>query len=168
VVIVALLFFKMENSKAEMAANKSFETRVSRRVAGVTNIHNQAEELIAQNEISRELVQHLQQKALPLHGVLRVQRAIAKHLSEQLWIEKIQVGASRGRGGVNAVPQIVVEVAAKELNGSDPGRDLSDFRSKLENDPIMAGVARVGMLARSSQDSAKRVGIAVDLVKGGD
>jgi hypothetical protein len=62
------------------------------------------------------------------------------------------------------VPQVVVEVAAKELNGVDAGRVVTDFRTSFENDPIMAS-AKAHILARKSQDSAQRVGIVVDLVK---
>ena len=82
-----------------------------------------------------------------------------------MWVEKIEVGATRGRSGANEVPQVIIEVAAKELNGVEPGRVLSDFRVKFEGDPAMAAVHRVGMLERKSQDSAKRVTYPVDLVE---
>lgn len=163
VVIVALLFFKMENKKAEMAANQAFETKLTRKVGRVTSIHNQAEELVTVNATNRELVQHLQSRAVLLHGLLRVQRAIGKHLPPQLWVEKIQVGASRGRGA-ESVPQVLIKVAGKELNGVDPTQVVTDFRGKFEADPVMAPVG-VSLQIGKSQDSAKRVDITVDLSK---
>lgn len=161
-VIVALLFLKMGNLKDQQASNKAFEAQLARKVNRATNIHEEAEELIQQNEVDRELVTYLRKRSLPLHGVLRVKRAIVKHLSPELWVEKISVGASRSRGGAAVVPQVVVEVAAKELNGNDPVRVLSEFRLKFENDPVMAGVL-VTMSERKSQDSAKRAGFEVNL-----
>lgn len=161
VVIVALLFFKMENNKKEAAYKQQFSTKVARKVSRVTNIHDEAEELLAENQVNRELVQHLRKRALPLHGVLRVQRAIGKHLSPQLWVEKISIGSGRGRSS-NGVQQVVLQVAAKDLNGADTVRVLSEFREKFKNDPVMQGIPKVQMTDQS-QDSAKRAQITVNL-----
>jgi hypothetical protein len=162
VVIVALLFFKMENNKKEMAYNKRFSSKLTSKVARATNIHDEAEELLAENQVNRELVAYLRQRALPLHGVLRVQRAIGKHLSPQLWVEKLSVGGSRSRNGSTS-PQVVVQVAAKELNGADTGRVLSEFSESFKSDPAMAGLPNASMREMKSQDSAQRAEITVDL-----
>jgi len=162
VVIVALLFFKMENNKKEMAYNKRFSSKLTSKVARATNIHDEAEEVLAENQVNRELVAYLRQRALPLHGVLRVQRAIGKHLSPQLWVEKLSVGGSRSRNGSTS-PQVVVQVAAKELNGADTGRVLSEFSESFKSDPAMAGLPNASMREMKSQDSAQRAEITVDL-----
>ncbi|MFT4840042.1 MAG: type IV pilus assembly protein PilM [Planctomycetota bacterium] len=164
VVIVALLFFKMENNKEEMAFNKTASSKLNRKVGRVTNIHEAAEEVLAANKVNRELVNHLRQRALPLHGVLRVQRAIGKHLPPQLWVEKISVGGGRSRGGMSSA-QVIVQVAVKELNGADTGRVLTDFNQKFKADPVMAGLPNPTIEESKSQDSAQRAEITVDLVE---
>tara|TARA_R110002072_G_scaffold228234_13_gene385453 strand:+ start:38140 stop:39750 length:1611 start_codon:yes stop_codon:yes gene_type:complete len=163
-IIVALLFFKMENNKESVAFNKKFASKVALKVSRTQNIHDEAEELLAANTVNRELVQHLRQRALPLHGLLRVQRAIGKHLPKQLWVEKISISGSGNRAR-QSNPQVIVQVAAKELNGADAGRALSEFSEQFKLDPVMAGLPPSKMKESSSQDSAQRAEITVDLVE---
>jgi hypothetical protein len=146
-----------------MAANDAYAAKRSRLNASITRTHNEAEELVAENEVSRELIGYLQKRALPLHGVLRVQRSLVKHLAPQLWVEKIEVGAGRSRGRNDAAPQVTVDIAAKELNGVDPLQVLVDFSNSFKTDAAMVGVGNVAMVDRKSPDSAKRVGFTVDL-----
>jgi type IV pilus assembly protein PilM len=163
VVIAGLLFLQANHSKSQMAANDAYAAKRSRLNASITRTHNEAEELVAENEVSRELIGYLQKRALPLHGVLRVQRSLVKHLAPQLWVEKIEVGAGRSRGRNDAAPQVTVDIAAKELNGVDPLQVLVDFSNSFKTDAAMVGVGNVAMVDRKSPDSAKRVGFTVDL-----
>jgi hypothetical protein len=81
----------------------------------------------------------------------------------QLWVEKLEVGGGRTRGGVDSAPQVKIDVAAKELNGVDPLLVLVEFSNKFKTDPAMTGIGEPKMLDRPSPDSAKRVGFTVDL-----
>ena len=162
-VIAGLLFLQANHSKSQMAANDAYAVKRARLNASITRTHNEAEELVAENEVSRELIGYLQKRALPLHGVLRVQRSLVKHLAPQLWVEKIEVGAGRSRGRNDAAPQVKVDIAAKELNGVDPLQVLVDFSNSFKADAAMVVVGNVAMVDRKSPDSAKRVGFTVDL-----
>ena len=163
VVVAILLFLEMEHGKKQMMANEAFATKKARLIATTTRTHNEAEELVQQNNESRQLIAYLKKRALPLHGVLRVQRSIVKHLAPQLWVEKIEVGGGRSRGGVDSAPQVIVDVAAKELNGVDPLPVIVAFSNNFKTDPAMIGIGDVAMVDRKSPDSAKRVGFTVDL-----
>lgn len=162
-VIAGLLFLQANHSKSQMAADETYTAKRARLNASIIRTHNEAEELVAENEVSRELIGYLQKRALPLHGVLRVQRSLVKHLAPQLWVEKIEVGAGRSRGRNDAAPQVKVDIAAKELNGVDPLQVLVDFSNSFKADAAMVGVGNVAMVDRKSPDSAKRVGFTVDL-----
>jgi len=166
VVIVGLLALQMRHGKLQKESNDGYYQRRARQAANATRTHNEAEELIAQNEVSRELIGYLKKRALPLHGVLRVQRALVKNLSPQLWVEKVEVGAGRGRGAVDTVPEVKVDLAAKELNGVDPLQVLVAFSNRFKTDEAMKGVGSVAMVDRKSPDSAKRVGFTVELMEG--
>ena len=165
VLIVAVLGLQASYRKQEVAAAESASTSLRRRINRVNSVHDQAAALVEQNAVERALVAHLRRRALPLHGALRVQRAIAAHLPPQLWVEKLEVGAARA-GPQDRPPQVTVEVAAKELNGVDPGRVLVEFRSAFSQDPGMAGHADVVMQEVPSPDSNKRVRITVEIAEG--
>lgn len=163
VVIAVLLFFKMDHIKKQAAADQSAATAKARKLANATRTHNETEELVQQNTEHKQVIAYLKKRALPLHGVLRVQRSVTQHLAPQLWIEKLEVGGGRSRGGVSSAPQVKVDVAAKELNGVEPLKVLVDFSTKFKADPAMTGIGAVAMVDRKSPDSAKRVGFTVDL-----
>ena len=57
----------------------------------------------------------------------------------------------------------MLQVAAKELNGADTGRVLSEFSENFKSDPVMAGLPNASMKESKSQDSAQRAEITVDL-----
>jgi type IV pilus assembly protein PilM len=163
VAVVALWFLEMDHGKKQMLAYKAFTNRATRLIATTTRTHNEAEELVLQNDERRQMIAYLNKRALPLHGVLRVQRSVVKHLPPQLWVEKLEVGGGRTRGGVDSAPQVKIDVAAKELNGVDPLVVLVEFSNKFKTDPAMTGIGEPKMLDRPSPDSAKRVGFTVDL-----
>jgi len=161
VLVVGVLALKLSHRKAEVAAAESDTIAIQTRARRVTSVHNQASAEIEQNKLDRAIVSHLQQRALPLHGVLRVQRAIGAHLPPQLWVEKLEVktGSARQR---DVTPKVEVRVVGKELNGVDPGRVIVDFQRAFREDPLLAG-ASVTLQDEPSQDNHKRVKITVEL-----
>ena len=162
-VIAGVFALQYVNNQDKADAQQVYVNGMRRMVSSVSRTHEDALGLIEQNEVDEALVQTLRQRALPLHGVLRVQRAITKHLQPQLWVEKLEVGAKRGRPGADALPTVTVEVAAKELNGVDPSRVISDFYDSFRSDPLIKDLLVPDMKERPSPDSAKRVVFTVDL-----
>ena len=162
-VILGVFALQYTNNQDKAEAQQVYVNGMRRMVSSVNRTHEDALALIEQNQVDQALVQTLRQRALPLHGVLRVQRAITKHLQPQLWVEKLEVGAKRGRPGAEALPIVTVEVAAKELNGVDPSRVISDFYDKFRSDPLIKDLLVPDMKERPSPDSAKRVVFNVEL-----
>ena len=154
---------QVQNNQEQAAELQRYNSSMRRVVSSVNRTHQEAVGLIEQNEIDSALVQTLRKRALPLHGLLRVQRVITRHLQPQLWIEKIEVGSKRGRPGAETLPTVTVEVAAKELNGVDPSRVIVEFYEKLRKDPLIEGQLVADMKDRASPDSAKRVVFTVEL-----
>ncbi|MCK5942341.1 MAG: pilus assembly protein PilM [Planctomycetes bacterium] len=163
VVIVGLFALQVKHNQEEAAEVERYTAAMKRVVATTNRTHEEAAALVEQNEVDRALVQALRQRALPLHGVLRVQRAISRHLQPQLWVEKFEVGARRARPGDASPPQVTVELAAKELNGVEPSRVIVDFYQKFRNDPLIKDRLVADMKDRPSPDSAKRVVFTIDL-----
>lgn len=160
-VVVVVLALQLNHRQQQVEAAKSDAVRIKTAVRRTQSVHDQAAAVIAQNEVDRAVVAHLQKRALPLHGALRVQRAIGAHLPPQLWVEKLEVKAGGGRNR-DAAPSVEVRVAGKELNGVDPGRVIVDFQSAFRNDALLQG-ASVALRDEPSQDSSKRVKITVEL-----
>ena len=162
-VVLAVLGLQVQNNQDQAAELQRYNSSMRRVVSSVNRTHQEAVGLIEQNEIDSALVQTLRKRALPLHGLLRVQRVITRHLQPQLWVEKIEVGSKRGRPGAETLPTVTVEVAAKELNGVDPSRVIVEFYEKLRTDPLIEGQLVADMKDRASPDSAKRVVFTVEL-----
>ncbi|HEB53827.1 MAG TPA: hypothetical protein ENI87_11295 [bacterium] len=163
VVVVGVLLLQMRHDQQAVAAHRQASTRLQRRVNSVKRVHAEAERLIAQNEVDRALVDYLRTRALPLQGMLRVQRAIARNLAPELWVEKIAYGGTRGRPGRQAQPMVVVDVAAKELNGVEPGRVIVETFARFKSDPDMGDAVAATMKPAKSRDSAKRAVFEVNL-----
>lgn len=163
VIIAGVFALQVRYNQDQAAERERYSAGMRRMVSSVNRTHEEATQLIEQNEVDRALVQNLRQRALPLHGLLRVQRAVTRHLQPQLWVEKIEVGSKRGRPGAEALPTVTVEVAAKELNGVDPSRVIVDFYKEFREDPVIKDQLVVDMKERPSPDSAKRVVFTVEL-----
>lgn len=163
VIIAGVFALQVRYNQDQTAERERYSNGMRRMVSSVNRTHEEATQLIEQNEVDRALVQNLRQRALPLHGLLRVQRAVTRHLQPQLWVEKIEVGSKRGRPGAEALPTVTVEVAAKELNGVDPSRVIVDFYKEFREDPVIKDQLVVDMKERPSPDSAKRVVFTVEL-----
>ncbi|MGC6486158.1 MAG: pilus assembly protein PilM [Planctomycetota bacterium] len=162
--VVAVVFALQFQHNQELTAERDrYSSGMRRMISSVNRTHEEAESLIEENEADLALVQTLRQRALPLHGVLRVQRALTRHLQPQLWVEKLEVGSKRGRPGADALPTVTVEVAAKELGGVDPSRVIVEFYEKFRSDPLIKDQLVADMKDRPSPDSAKRVVFTIGL-----
>jgi type IV pilus assembly protein PilM len=164
--VLGLLALQMAHAKKEVAAAEEEATLLRRSIASANSIHGDAVAAIEANKVERALVEHLSVQALPLHGLLRAQRAIAAHLPPQLWIEKIEVAGGVSTGAQRRRPGVVVDAAGKNLNGVDADRVVSEFVGKFKNDPLVAGVLLPVMQSSQSPDSASRFKVTVDFAEG--
>ena len=162
--VVGVLGLQLNWRQQQVEAAQDASTSMRRAISRINSTNAEATRIVEQNRVDRTLVDYLRTRALPLHGALRVQRTIGKDLPPQLWIEKLSVsaGGARNRAGT---PRVLVDVAAKELNGVDPGDVLTEFRNALSNAPGLVEGANVAMQRINSQDNARRVRYTVDLVK---
>ncbi|MFK7739326.1 MAG: pilus assembly protein PilM [Planctomycetota bacterium] len=167
-IVVGVLFLKLQHSKKAVAAKQKAVSAATAQIQRRTGTNDDAVAVIEENGVERAIAANLQAKARPLHGLLRVQRAIGKHLQPQLWVEKIEFGRAGRRGrpqGQQATQQVVLEMAAKELNGVDPSRVLLEFSKALEQDAEMGAIGAVTMQdsKQSNSDNNKRVTLYIDL-----
>jgi hypothetical protein len=160
--IVVVLVLQTNSRKADVQAAEDTAFQLKRRVDMVNNVHGQAAAIIDENEVARALVSYLQQRARPLNGLVRTQRAMMAHLPPQAWIEKLEVSMGSTRSQ-QAAPRVTLAAAAKELNGADPTRVLLDFHKALTKDVEAAGDAKASMKQGDDRDGARRVIITVTL-----
>lgn len=136
--VVGLLALQARHGGKEVAAADEATAQLRSVIQRTTRVNNEAAGVIDDNKVNRAIVDHLAAKALPLHGLLSVQRALAATLPAQLWVEKIEIAAAGAPGGQRARPAVVVEIAGKALNGVEVGRVVGDFVPKFRADPGLA------------------------------
>ncbi|MBX3464473.1 MAG: pilus assembly protein PilM [Planctomycetes bacterium] len=163
-VLVGVLGLQARRSGEDLAAAEASIDQLKRRINAANVVHGEAAALIAANKTERALVEHLAAQALPLHGLLRTQRAAAAQLPPQLWLRKIEVTAG-GAAAQRRRPQVVVDGAGKELNGVEVGRVLGEFVARFKADPHLAGAQAV-MKPTPSVDSSLQFQLTVDFPEG--
>ncbi|MFM1872939.1 MAG: Type pilus biosis protein PilM [Planctomycetota bacterium] len=137
---VALLAHQAVTGKEQVEAATRQTGRLRSQVAQANAVHTEAQGLIDANKVERAVVDHFAQLALPLHGLLRAQRALGKHLPPQLWVRKFELGAGRVAGaGTKRRTVVTIDGAGKELDGVEVGRVLNDFYGAFKADPELAG-----------------------------
>lgn len=163
VIVVGLLVLQARHGSASVAAAESATAKLRSQIKSANSVNTEAQELIDANKRERGIVDHLATQAVPLQGLLRVQRAIAAHLPPQLWIEKIEITGTTG-AAAKRTPTVVVEVAGKELNGVEVSRVWLAFVDKFRSDPGMAGLE--ANQTAIGKDANERFKITVDLKRG--
>lgn len=134
VVVVLVLQFLHRKNEVRSIDEANQQARI--RVAAANKVHSQAEERIEASKVERAVVDHLATVAQPMHGLLRVQRAVVANLPPELWLQKLE--AKSGGSNNKKRDPIVVEVAGKPLNGVDTSRVVTDFVARLKADPALA------------------------------
>lgn len=163
-VIVAVLGLKASHGQASVAAADVAATTLRRQISSTNAVHNEAQSLVDANKKERGLVDYLAGQALPLQGLVRVQRAIAAHLPPQLWVEKVEITGNTG-AAAKKQPSVQVEIAGKELNGVEVSGVWLTFIEKFRGDANLSGLPVPKHVASPKQDSIERFKITVDLME---
>jgi type IV pilus assembly protein PilM len=164
--LVGLCVHQAVVGKAHVAQADAVTNRLRGQIAQANATHAEAQELVEANKVERAVVDHLAQQAMPLHGLLRTQRALTAHLPAQLWIKRIEVAAGQVAGtGTKRRRVITLDGAGKELDGVEVGRVVNDFYGAFKNDPALAGANVVFKPQPNVGDSAQFT-ITIDF--GGD
>ncbi|MFY9345384.1 MAG: pilus assembly protein PilM, partial [Planctomycetota bacterium] len=164
VLVVGVLGLQARYGQAEVAAADAATAQMRKQINKANAVHNEAAALIEANKQERAVVEFLAGQALPLHGVLRVQRTLAAHLPPQFWVEKIEVTGTTG-AAARRQPAVVVEIAGKELDGVEVGQTWLQFSEKFRKDPGMAGLPDPKMAPLPKTDASERFKITVDLME---
>ena len=164
-IVIGLLAMDVSRGKKDVEDADGWLATVKRSVSVANSIHDEAAAAIEANKVSRALVEHLSAQALPLHGLLRTQRALAANLLPQLWVRKIEITGTGAGGAQRKTPQVVVAGSGKELNGVEVGRVLQEFVGKFKADPMLAG-AKALMKNPPSADNTLQFEITVDFTGG--
>ncbi|MEM7198978.1 MAG: pilus assembly protein PilM [Planctomycetota bacterium] len=142
VVGAAVLGFGAVQAKESLTLASTAERRVSVQRRNIEQTHEEAEKLIAGNAADRELTDAFAQRAIPLHGVLRVMRAVRDTLPDEAWLKSIEV-QKPGRGrGASPRPLIVAQGEVRAIGGIDVGDAYRSFVQAFREHELMqnAGV----------------------------
>ena len=156
---VAFLAFYAMHRKDEVAAAQGRSSQTFAQINRILSKHGAGEDLVAENKITRAVVDHLSKQAVPLHGLLRTLRSLRAHLPEQLWIDRVDVSGS-GNAARTRNPGITVEGGGKELNGVAVNDVFRDFYRKLSADLEAAG-ATVNLNTPASVDATMKYTISI-------
>ena len=110
------------------------------------DVDKQAQAIVEENLQGRAVVDHLAQQAVPLHGALRVLRAVTANLPPQLWLTKVAV-EMRGAGNAEKRPVVEVKGRGKELDGANISNVLLEFSQRLKKDPLLLEAGAVPQLS---------------------
>lgn len=139
VVVLAVLVLQFRFRTAEAARATTHGEQLKRAVSAANRVHKQTEELVEQNKLDQAVVAHLAAVGRPMHGLLRVHRAVFANLPPELWIVKIDA-PSGGAAANKKRPPMIVQIAGKPLNGVDISHVVTDFVARLKADPLLAGI----------------------------
>ena len=161
-IAIALVAHKAVLGKDQLEQAQRRTGMLRAQVASANSTNTEAAGVIEANKTERALVEHLAQQALPLHGLLRTQRAIGAHLPPQLWIRKIDLGAGKvAAAGTKRRSVVTVDGSGKELDGVEVGRVLNEFYGAFKADPQMAG-AEVVMKPQPNVGDSVQFTITID------
>lgn len=131
VLLGVLLLWSYAGSRKEAVTEAETALRRAKtQRSQVTSVHERTEGMAETNAEDRAMVDYLASRAVPLHAMLHVMRAVTEHLPPQLWITRIEI-KSQGGTGKRRVPVVVVKGSGKEIGGVEVGRVLLDFSGAL-------------------------------------
>lgn len=165
VVVLVVLVLQFRHRSAEVARAASHGEQVKRSVNAANRVHKQTEELVEQNKLDRTLVAHLATVGKPLHGLLRVHRALLTNLPAELWIVKIDAPGG-GAAANKKRPPVVVQIAGKPLNGVDISRVVTDFVARLKADPQLQGIEQRMEAQPAGKEREERFQLTFELAGG--
>lgn len=163
VLVVLVLQFRHRSAEAERATRHG--EQLKRTVSAANRVHKETEQLVEQNKRDRAEVAHLAAVGRPLHGLLRVHRAVVANLPPELWIVKIDAPG----GGATANkkrPPMVVQIAGKPLNGVDISRVVTDFVARLKADPQLQGIEQRMEAQPAGKEREERFQLTFELAGG--
>ena len=115
----------------------------------IQSVDQQAQDVVKKNEEDRAVVEHLAAQAVPLHGTLRVMRAVTSSLPPQVWLTKVTV-EMRGSGTQDKKPVIEIKGRGKELDGVNVTKVLVDFSQQLKKNPLLVEAGATPSIAMPS------------------
>jgi type IV pilus assembly protein PilM len=160
VLVVGLLALEATTASRQVEDARKWVSSVKSGINGAKSVNDTASSVIEQNAIDRALVEFLGTQALPLHGLLRAERALTAHLPPQLWVRKIEIAAAGGTAR-RKTPEVVIDVGGKELNGVEVGRVFTEFIAKFKADQMLAGATAVMKPVGSSDNNSQQFQITV-------
>lgn len=143
---VVLLVVYARDRKAAVETAAQANKVVQRDWKQKQDVDAQAKAIVEANEKSRAVVDHLSQQAVPLHGALRVLRAVTSKLPPQLWLTKVGVEL-RGTGNAEKYPVVEIKGRGKELDGANVSNVLLEFSQQLKKDPLLLEAGAVPQLS---------------------
>jgi type IV pilus assembly protein PilM len=151
---VVLLVSFAKDRKAAVDEAETAMNMLRRQKAQIDSVHDQAARIVESNARDRAIVQHLAGQAVPLHGTLRVLRAVTANLPPQLWVTRIGF-EPRTTGNTQKRHAVEVKGWAKELDGANVSDVLIEFTSKLKKDPLLVDVGADATLTAPSSGESK-------------
>ncbi len=144
VVAVLLLVVVAMRAKSNQEAAELARKRLGDQVSAANSANARTERLLESNKQLRETTEALARKAIPLDGVLLVQRALRDTLPPEAWVQKLVVRAASARAGrTSQNPIVEVTGSVKPVGGVDVGQTFVKFRLAFAAHPLLRGIAQI-------------------------
>jgi type IV pilus assembly protein PilM len=132
-IVAALLLLQSQQARAAVDRAEGALRRVSAQHKAADRINDETKRLIEQNKKSRALADALREQAMPLHGALRVWRAIHDHLPPELWLKTFE--SSTGANVRERRPLVTFAGGGKEIGGVAVTDVFQRFSPSFKKDP---------------------------------
>ncbi len=149
VVGIVLLVLHAKAQKAAMEEASAARRKVASAYKQIQDVDQQAQDIVTKCLEDRAVVDHLAAQAVPLHGALRVMRAVTSSLPSQVWLTKVGV-EMRGAGTQDKKPVIEIKGRGKELDGANVSNVLLEFSQQLKKNPLLVEAGAVPTIALPS------------------
>jgi type II secretory pathway pseudopilin PulG len=133
---VALLAWHWQTTRAQVDQATANLQRVRTAQSIAKSVSDEVGTLVENNKKDRAVVDLLAEKAVPLHGALRVLRAVTKDLPAQCWLRKFEIRQGNNAGTAHGL-EFLVSGSAKEIDGVDPQGPFTEYSRSLHQDQLL-------------------------------
>ena len=145
-------------------AGEDAKRSADREYARYAKVNKATAEVVAENEVRKELIEFLATKSVPLDGSLQVLRSLQALLPEDLWLDVVEVVPNKSAKGATKGQLIHVRGRGKEVSGKPINSVFQGFAAALKDK--FKGIAEVKTPA-TPKGNEIQFDVFVDLLAGG-
>ncbi|MCB9889234.1 MAG: pilus assembly protein PilM [Planctomycetes bacterium] len=164
VLLIGLLGYQAYVGIGDAQAGEDAKRSADREYARYAKVNKATAEVVAENEVRKELIEFLATKSVPLDGSLQVLRSLQALLPEDLWLDVVEVVPNKSAKGATKGQLIHVRGRGKEVSGKPINSVFQGFAAALKDK--FKGIAEVKTPA-TPKGNEIQFDVFVDLLAGG-